>query len=339
MKHKYLTCILSIIILLNPVISAGIETGIIRGNAKEEEIESVISGLNLLGRDAVEIRFPEISKAVDIEEAKLHLSKGIEFYNYMKFDSAENHLKKAINLFYEGLAYPGVREELENALFYLGALQIIRGKESNAQRTFSALIELNENFEPDFKKFPPKIIEKYKIVKNKHKSPPEYDAYICSPYPELTIDGLITVKPQTLIKLKRGKHTIVNENEKFFSSITINGNSSIYAGRIESGALSGLPGSENSEVVQRIRNLCGMKEIIYVENSGAGLVTKNYSLNKQSDIQIENGSYEPELKRPFYKKWWFWTGIGVIAGSGVSIYMLTNRTGDKNDSSSVVVKW
>jgi tetratricopeptide (TPR) repeat protein len=35
-----------------------------------------------------------------------------------------------------------------------------------------------------------------------------------------------------------------------------------------------------------------------------------------------------EEKKPLYKKWWFWTGVGVVAtGAGVGIYSATRQDG------------
>lgn len=327
--------------LLNPGITSGIETGIIRGrNANKEDLDAIIQGLSFAGRDAQEILLPKEVKAENIEMAEMHYAKGVELYDYMKFEDSENHLKKAIYLFYKALAYPAARKNVVNALFYLSAIHSITGKDTDAEKDFFSILELNENFEPDRIKFSPKIIEKFKTAKNNRPALPQYAIYICSPYSELTIDGTISVKPPLPINLKRGRHTLVYEGEKYFADVNLTKNVLIYAGKINENDISVFNSDGGRELAERIGGLCGLKEIIFVEKSGSELVIKNHSLNNEfNDSDIVNTNAEKKLNKPFYKKWWFWTGIGVIAGSGVSIYMLTDNTGDKNDSGKVVVKW
>ncbi len=327
--------------LLNPGITSGIETGIIRGrNADKEEIDSIIQGLSLTGREVQELVLPEEVKAENLKLAEMHYRRGIELYDNMRFDESENHLKKAINLFYKTLAYPAARKNLVNAMFYLSAIQILSGTEREAEKNFFSILELDENFEPDRIKFSPKIIDKFKMAKNKMPALPQYAIYICSPYPELTIDGTISLKPPLMINLKRGRHTFANQNENYFAEINVNKNIMIYAGKINEDKISELNSDGAQELAVRLGGLCGLKEIIFVEKNGGELLIKNYTVNNRfNNSEIINTTVEKKPDKPIYKKWWFWTGVGVLAGGGAGIYMLRDNSKDKNDSGSVVVKW
>lgn len=327
--------------LLNPGITSGIETGIIRGrNADREEIDSIIQGLSLTGRESREVVLPKEAKAENLELAAMHYSKGVELYDYMRFEESENHLKKAINLFYKAIAYPVARKNLVNALFYLSSIHCLTGKDKEAEKNFFSILELDENFEPDRIKFSPKIIEKFKMAKNNRPALPQYAIYICSPYPELTIDGTISLKPPLMINLKRGRHTFVYEGENYFAEINVTKNIMIYAEKINENEISELNSDMAQELAEKLGKLCGLKEIIFVEKNGNDLVIKNYATNNRfNNSDITNTTVEKKTDKPFYKKWWFWTGVGVLAGGGASIYMLRDKSGDKNDSGSVVVKW
>ncbi len=335
MEHRFFVFIIALELLLHPGITYGIETGIIKGqNARQNDVDGIIRGLRFAGREAIEITFPDEVNPENIEMAKRNYRRGIELYDSMRFLESENHLKKAVQLFYRALAYPEARQNLENALFYLGAIHVLSEKSREAEQDFLSLLQLNENFRPDFLKFSPKITKSFTRIKKNTTSAPLYEVYICSAYPEVIIDGSIHLNPPRRINLKRGWHTIVHESAGYFSTINLTGNITIYAEKINHN-------EPSAELASRIGMACGFKEIIYVDKSGDDVVVKNYNLDNPTNfITTSPRDRTEELKKPFYKKWWFWTGIGFIAGGSVGLYLLIENSGDKNSSSSsVVVKW
>jgi hypothetical protein len=339
MNHNFSIFILSFVLLFNTPASFGFETGIVRGSAKQEDIDAIINGLSFAGRDAGEIIFPEEANVEDLEIATKHYKKGIKLYDSMKYEEAEGLFKQAIHLFYKSLALPGAQKRAEETLFYLGAINVITQKPVEAEKRFHSLLELNENFEPDSTRFSPKIIEKFKTAKDNMPALPHYEINVCSPYTELIIDGSRYLKSPGVINLKKGRHTIINENERYFANFYITKNTMVFAGRISKEEFMNLGSDKGQKFAGQIGGLCGLKEVILVENSGGELVIKNYPLNnKINGTEIVNTNPERKMSSPFYKKWWFWTGVGVVVGSGAGIYILMDRE-DKKDSSSVVVKW
>ncbi len=341
MEHRsFIIFIIALELLLHPEISHGTDTGIIRGkNAGQEDVDGIIQGLRFAGREAIEITFPQEASPENIDKAMMHYRRGIELYDNMKFLESENHLKKAVQLFYRALPYPEARRNLENALFFLGAIHVISQKPREAERDFLSLIELNENFRPDALKFPPKITEGFARIKKNAPPVPQYELYICSPYSEVIIDGSY-LNPPVRLNLKRGRHTIVNESAGYFSTVNLTGNATIYAEKINPDEFSPSSSDRTSELASRIARACGFKEIIYVDRFGNEVVVKNYSTDKTANLITTSQDETEELRKPFYRKWWFWTGIGLIGGGGAGIYLLIEKGRDENNnSSSVVLKW
>jgi hypothetical protein len=59
-----------------------------------------------------------------------------------------------------------------------------------------------------------------------------------------------------------------------------------------------------------------------------------------SALDLSNQSRPSEVRdqgSPFYKTWWFWTGIVVVAGGAVAVYLLASRGGPENACSGASI--
>jgi len=308
------------------------ETGVMRTrDVPSQEFNSIIDGLKYTGKQVVEVIIPEEPHVKDLSLARFNYKKGIELFNYMDYDAAVVKFKRANEIFYTSLTDEQVVHQLLDSLFHLGAIYTFSGNNSAAEKTFLSILEISPDFKPDEKRFPPRITDRFKEVKNRH-TLHEHVVTICSPEHDVVLDGSTMLNPPVTLSLRQGIHTL-SSSSGYRAIFRVDRTVLIYAGRI--------PGGGNSYPEQELAGLlnnCPLKEIIMVSKPGEELVIHHYNNTTVEDNPIQPMA-QKEIKKPFYKKWWFWTGAGLIAGGGAGIYFATESHRKPEEGNSIVIKW
>lgn len=329
MKNRFFALLLASSILVNssPALA---ETGVILGeNATKEDLEELIQGISLTGKRGVEVIITE-EREGSPTLARNYYEKGVELFDLMKFSEAEENLKSSAKEILKQLPLPGNWQLLQSALFYLGAIYLLTERHKLAEKAFTRLLSINEEFEPDRTRFPPRILNGFNEAKGKFVPPRGYNVLICSEFDQVRLDDKVDIKTPLRIEMRQGKHIVQNPAKGYFATFEIKNNAIIFAGRIN---------MKSEGDLRRILSLCGLDELLMIERKGTELsvqTLRHEEIQKSSTTQTITTEV---AEKPFYKRWWFWTGVGVVAGGGATILFITDNNRDKGEPSSVVVKW
>jgi len=343
--NRIISILICIILVKGAAFPFDAGTIVLKGiGAEKDDIETTITGLRAAGRGCREVILPgELDKNNDFQSrGNKSLRHGRELYNNMEFDRAESEFKRAISDFEGSISFLKDYTDLNTSHFYLAAIYSLTNRERKAKMAFLSILSIDKNFEPDRRIFSPKIIRKFHSVKKTFRDE-NINAYICSRYTSITLDGEIRLNPPQEIKLTPRLHGIKNEDDSYYSIMDINKESMIFAGRLTETEHLSLASGSGWETAKSLCDACNAETLIYVTKNGGEITMKEYNFKKidiPSHPAIEDGTNASTDRAgtPFYKKWWFWSGISSIAGTGAGIYLYNNRS-EKEKSGSVVIKW
>lgn len=337
MSGKIFIFSLSLILLLNPLILAEFNTGIIRDrNVREEDINSLIDGLSMAGKKAAEIILPELlpfSEQIDTELPDRYFYSGVEDYNNLRFKEAKIKFRNAIELYQKNSSSPN--DNLLNSLFYLGAISVIEENLKEADKIFIKILQTREDYNPDGRKFPPKITGHFFTIKRTYVPAPEFNILVCSQAKSIEIEQSGVITPPRILKLKKGMHLLEDKENGYKAQIILKKEGIVFIDR-ENYNSKNMDSTRLIQMSEKIAKLCGLDEVLFLQKNNEELIINTLVSGKEKILTSEKPL--EEIKKPFYKRWWFWSALGV-AGTGMTIYFISRDKRNTADDSSVVVKW
>lgn len=162
---------------------------------------------------------PAPSSAPALVEARRALRQGREAYDALRLREASRQLRIAVEQL-RGTGGPG-RADLEEALSYLGAAQVLSGETAAGERSFQALLSLNS--EAELKDAPPAVEQSFQraLRAQQGAASAQLEVYTTPAYAAVFIDGRFRgVSPIALKELPPGEHELRLEKLGYLSEIT-----------------------------------------------------------------------------------------------------------------------
>ncbi len=284
--------------------------------------------------------FPNTDPNLVYAKALENLEMARDKYFNMDFDGALTLLKEAEKQLITLMPIKAVQMDLAEAIFYTATIQLTMGEESEAEERLKVMATIAQNPPIDFSKFTPKVVEKFKEIKQK--------------FPGLKYAVLPLPVAEYLASMINMKYTI-------FGKVYKNDIGYTYYMQVYDLSVHNFVASQSIDISDNFRptepdgvwkKAKMLMEVLFpttIKKKRVQIIRKKNEeelspppgdIENKSNLGrlkvIKEEKEGPSKKSGIFKKWWFWTILGgVVAGSTVGAIILTGGSGG-NDMGIII---